>query len=416
MKHKLKLYYSYLFRLNLRFTFVLLILICFNYTIFGQNNKEKLQKEKLKIEAEIVYTNKLLSETKQNTKLSLEQIIILNTKITQRQELISIINNEIDSLNVLIKQKSDSISTLNNNLKTLKDNYAKMICFAYKNRSSYNRMMFIFSASDFNQAYLRMLYLQQYSTYRKKQAEKISQTQQQITIKLSNLELKKAEMKILLTEQEKEKKSLSNEIAEKNKSIAELKLKEKELVKNIKEKESAAKKIQSMIETIIAEEIKKATNKSGKIKTNTGISLTPSEVKLSNDFAENKGKLPWPTENGIITSTFGEHQHPLFSDVKIKNDGIDISTNAGTNARAIFNGIVSGIISIPGSTNKAIIIRHGDYLSVYVNLSSVFVKVGESVKTKQNIGLIDTNDSKTELKFQIWYGSTRQNPQDWIAK
>ncbi|OIO99795.1 MAG: hypothetical protein AUJ97_08450 [Bacteroidetes bacterium CG2_30_32_10] len=404
------------FGLNIRLTIICLLFCFINANVYSQTNKEKLQKDKKKLEAEIIYTNKLLNETKQTTKLSLNQLILLNTKITQRQELISIINDEVDSLNILIKQKTDSINTLNAILKTLKENYAKMICFAYKNRSSYDRMMFIFSAADFNQAYLRMLYLQQYSAYRKKQAEKITFTQQQINLKLSNLELKKAEMKILLNEQEKEKKSLSIEIAEKNKSITDLKLKQKELVKTIKEKENAAKKMQSMIEAIIAEEIKKATNKSGKVKTNTGISLTPTEIKLSADFAENKGKLPWPTENGIITSTFGEHQHPLFPDVKIKNDGIDISTNAGTNARAIFNGKVSGIISIPGSSNKAVIIRHGDYLSVYVNLSSVFVVVGETVKTKQNIGLIDSNDSKTELKFQIWYGSSRQNPQNWIAK
>jgi septal ring factor EnvC (AmiA/AmiB activator) len=396
--------------------YTLILLIAFlHMDAFSQNSKEKLQKDKLKLEAEIIYTTKLLSETKKEGVLSVNQVIILKTKIAQRQELISIINSEIDSLNLLIKQKSDSITVLNASLKTLKDNYAKMICFAYKNRSSYDRMMFLFSASDFNQAYLRLLYLQQYSEFRKKQAEKITQTQQLINIKLSNLELKKAEMNLLMNTQLKEKKSLLNEVAEKDDQIKKLKTKETELVKTIKDKEKTAAKLQSMIEKIIAEEIKKATNKSGKVKTNSGMSLTPTEIKLSADFAENKGKLPWPTENGIITSTFGEHPHPLFADVKIKNDGIDISTNAGSNARAIFNGIVTGIISTPGSDNKAIIIRHGEYVSVYVNIASVYVKVGETVKTKQNIGLIDTNESKTELELQIWYGTTRQNPEDWIV-
>jgi len=393
-----------------------LLIISFNSIGFSQSNKEKLQKDKQKLETEIIYTNKLLNETKKDTKLSLNQVIILNAKIIQRQELISLINEEIDSLNILIKQKNDSIAALNATLKTLKDNYAKMICFAYKNRSSYDRMMFIFSAADFNQAYLRLLYLQQYSEFRKKQAEKITNTQQQINLKLSNLELKKGEMKILLKEQEKEKNSLLVEIDEKNKKLKDLKDKEKELVNSIKEKENAAKKIQSMIEAIIADEIKKATNKSGKIKSKSGIPLSPTEMKLSADFADNKGKLPWPTENGIIIATFGEHPHPLFPEVKIKKDGIVISTTVGTNARAIFNGIVSGIISVPGSDNKAIIIRHGEYLSVYLNISSVYVKVGETVKTKQNIGLIDTNDSKTELELQIWYGKTIQNPEDWIIK
>ncbi len=406
---------SLLNRNNSRIIIAVFFFFIFNIG-YSQTNKEKLQKDKQKLEQEISYTNKLLNETKKDTKFSLSQLIILNTKITQRQELISLINYEIDSINVLIKQKSDSIAVLNATLKTLKDNYAKMICFAYKNRSSYDRMMFIFSASDFNQAYLRLLYLQQYSEFRKKQAEKITQTQQQINLKLSNLELKKAEMKVLLKAQEKEKKSLSVEIAEKNNKIKELKVKEKELVNTIKEKEKAAKKMQSMIEALIAEEIKKSTNKSGKVKSNTGMPLTPTEMKLSADFSENKGKLPWPTDNGVITTTFGEHPHPIFSEVKVKNNGIDISTNTGANARAIFNGVVKGIISIPGSNNKAIIIRHGDYLSVYNNISSVYVKVGETVKTKQNIGLIDTDGSKTELELQIWYGTTLQNPADWITK
>jgi len=383
-------------------------------TAYSQSNKEKLMKDKQKLEAEIAYTNKLLIETKKNTKLSLEQIIILNAKITQRQELLSIIIFQSDSLNVLIKQKTDSLDDLNTTLKTLKDNYANMIRFAYKNRSSYDRIMFIFSASDFNQAYLRLLYLKQYAEFRKKQTEKITQIQQQINIKLSNLELKKAELKILMNQQEKEKKLLLTEKEEKNKNIKELKIKESDLLKTLKDKELAAKKIQSLIEAIIAEEIKKTANKSGKIKSRSGISLTPVEVKLSEDFVENKGKLPWPTENGIITSTFGEHPHPLFPDVKVKKDGIDISTSNGANARAIFNGIVSGIFNKPNSDNKVIIIRHGEYLSVYINIAVVYVKVGDNVKTKQNIGIIDTNDAKTELELQIWYGTTRQNPQDWI--
>ncbi len=216
---------SLLNRNNSRIIIAVFFFFIFNIG-YSQTNKEKLQKDKQKLEQEISYTNKLLNETKKDTKFSLSQLIILNTKITQRQELISLINYEIDSINVLIKQKSDSIAVLNATLKTLKDNYAKMICFAYKNRSSYDRMMFIFSASDFNQAYLRLLYLQQYSEFRKKQAEKITQTQQQINLKLSNLEIKKAEMKVLLKAQEKEKKSLSVEISEKNNKIKELKVKE----------------------------------------------------------------------------------------------------------------------------------------------------------------------------------------------
>jgi murein hydrolase activator len=401
---------------NLSKIFFCLLLISIYSNGYSQSDKEKLQKDKQKLEEEILYTNKLLDETKKDTKYSLNELIILNTKIVQRQELINLFNKEINELNLLIKQKNDSITALNATLKTLKDNYAKMICFAYKNRSSYDRMMFIFSASDFNQAYLRLLYLQQYAEFRKKQVEKITKTQQEINLKLSNIELKKAEMKILLKEQDKEKKSLSNEIIEKNKKIKDLKDKEKELTNSIKEKEKAAKKIQTMIEALIAEEIKKVTNKSGKIKSNPNNSLSPTEIKLSAEFSDNKGKLPWPTENGIITATFGEHPHPIFPDIKIKKDGIDISTTSGANARAIFNGVVRAIISIPGSSNKAIIIRHGDYFSVYKNISTVYVKVGETVKTKQNIGLVDTNDSKTELELQIWYGLIKQNPQDWITK
>jgi murein hydrolase activator len=221
-KQGLKIIFTVFLR-NLSKIFFCLLFISFYSNGFSQSDKEKLQKDKQKLEAEILYTNKLLDETKKNTKFSLSELIILNTKIIQRQELINLIYKEINELNLLIKQKSDSITALNVTLKTLKDNYAKMICFAYKNRSSYDRMMFIFSASDFNQAYLRLLYLQQYSEFRKKQVEKITKTQQEINLKLSNIELKKAEMKILLKEQDKEKQSLSNEIIEKNKKIKDLK-------------------------------------------------------------------------------------------------------------------------------------------------------------------------------------------------
>jgi len=382
----------------------------------AQDKKQKLQDSKKQIEAEIEYNTRLLEETKKSKKTTLDQLIILKSQIESREKLISTINDQIRSADEQIILNNEIIDDLRKDLEHLKDEYAKMIYYAYKNRNSFDRLMYIFAASDFNQAYKRLKYFQQYASYRKSQADLIVKTQEDIQATINELELHKKERVELLVSLKDERDRLSNARVQQNSTYNSLTQREKDLAKTIRDKEKAAKKLQKEIEKIIAEEIRLASEKAGTTKTGT-FALTPMEMELSASFEENKGALPWPLAKGIVSSTFGEHAHPVLKQVKTKNNGIDILTDEKTKARAIFSGEVTRVLSIP-NYNYVVMIRHGEYLSVYSNLSEVFVQNGQKIDTKQELGTIHTDpkEAKTELHFELWKGKTLLNPSLWLAK
>ncbi|MCB0822296.1 MAG: peptidoglycan DD-metalloendopeptidase family protein [Bacteroidales bacterium] len=384
--------------------------------LFSQNKKEKLEENKKKIEQEIQYNTKLLDETKKTKSTTLNQLVILKKQIADRERLINNINEEIQTTNQQIELNNEILADLKKDLLHLKEEYAQMIYYAYKNRDSFDRLMFIFSARDFNQAFRRVKYFQQYAAYRETQAELIVKTQDDIAVTIQNLENFRNEKFTLLTRLEEERDKLNQERSLQNKTYQTLTKKEKELAATIKEKEKAAKKLQSEIEKIIAEEIRLASEKSGTTSTGT-FALTPDEMELSASFQQNQGGLPWPVERGIISSTFGEHAHPVLKEVKTKNNGVDILTDEGMEARAVFGGEVTRVMSIP-NYNYVVMIRHGEFLTVYSNLSEVYVTRGQKIDTKQAIGKIytDTKDQKTELHFELWKGKTLLNPEGWLAK
>ncbi len=424
--------------------YLLLCTLLQNTSSFAQTRKD-LEKIHKKTQEDIKYTNSLLKKTQRDKKISMNQLLILNKKIAARQELINTITNEVNSIDNKINENQEVINNLEGNLKRLTRGYAKMIVFAYKTRSSYDKVVFILAANDFNMAYRRLKYLQQYADYRKKQMEKIISTRQDLSQKVSELQVKKQDKESLLSEEKNETSQLNNEKGEQSKMLTVLKTKEKELTKKLAEQKLADQKLKNAINDLIAEEIKKAelarkeklrkekeqqaklnANNPSKIETPvkveknvkpTVFDLTPAEQIVSDKFEANKGKLPWPIERGVITGTFGEHEHPVLKGIKVKNDGVYISTTQGSTARTIFDGVVSKIISIPGK-NKAIIIRHGDFLTVYSNLKDVTVNVGDKVKAKQKIGTIFTDnddDNKTILELQIWQGTLKQNPETWLS-
>ena len=452
----------------LRTNILIVLLFSFIINVNAQKDRNKLQENKKKIEQEIQYSTKLLEETKKEKQTSLKTLTILKNKINKREELITNISEEITNINGDIQNTSQNVEKLSAELDALKKEYAKMIVAFYKNRNAYSRTMFIFSSENFNQAYQRLKYFKKYSTYRKLQVNLIIEKQKQLTQKKYELEGHKKDQSILLNNEQNEKKQLTREQEEKNKAVQQLQKTEKELGKTIRKKAEEAKKLQREIERIIAEEIRKAEEKrkkeaeerrlkeeasklkerekekerNKKKKTDNEkvvaiekpkekivavcelkpkkvyeISATPEEEIISNNFASNRGRLPWPTDNGIISSTFGRKAHPELKNIVTENFGIDILTNKGASARAVFNGVVTSVITGPNGL-KVVIIRHGDYLSVYSNLDQVFVKRGDKVTTKQKIGIIDTqtDDNKTELQFQIWKGTTKLNPADWISK
>lgn len=409
----------YGFRWWLMIGFVLLHMLS-----LGQSNKEKLQKNKENIQQEIKLTNKLLSETKKNKKASLNQLILLNKQIAQRKKLIDNIAAEIKYLDNSIAYNQKRISELENKLDKLKEEYARMIQAAYRNHHHMTRMMYVFASDNFNQAIKRLQYFRQYSNYRREQSILIQSTQDSIQDKNSELLTMRKRKVGLKSKQELEKTNMMDEKVEKNNTIQKLSTKEKELIAELKKKERAAAKLQRAIEKAIADEIAKAEVKSKETATSgkkttvkRTFELTPDQVKLSDKFSSNKGRLPWPSKSGIVSSTFGEHPHPVLKYIKTKNNGVDILTSEGEEARSVFDGVVSQVIDI-SSGKKALIIRHGEYLSVYSNLKNVFVQKGQEVKTKQSVGVIstDSGEGKTELHFEIWKGKALQNPAYWLAK
>jgi murein hydrolase activator len=389
--------------------------------VYAQKDRTKLEQDKKKVEEEIEYTNQLLDQTRQNKQNSLNEVVILNKKIGQRERLIGTINDQIQIVDGQMMSAQDSINLLEKDLQALKDEYAKMIYYSYKNKNLYDRLIFVFSADDFNQAYQRLKYFEFYNDYRKKQALLIQMKEKRLEIKMEDLASIKDQKNTLLTSEEQQRQKLTTEREEKNKSVQKLSKKEKDLQKTLKEKEAAAKKLQQAIQQIIAEEIKAANeraNKTGAVATKTGeFALTPEEKVISDNFMSNRGKLPWPVEKGIISSTFGEHPHPVLKNVKVRNNGIDILTEPGNEARAIFNGVVTRVMNVPNN-NNVVIIRHGEFLTVYSNLDQVYVKIGEKVATKQKIGTVFTNkaDSKTELHFEVWQSKTLLDPEIWLAR
>ena len=403
---------------------ILILIPLFLYTLYplsAQTQKKKdLETKKQELQKEIEYQNKLLDEVKKNKNRSMIQLAILNNKIARQQELINTINSELNLIESSISETKENIHHKETELKILKDDYAKIIFASYKNRDSYSRLMFLFASTDFNQAMQRVKYMQYYADARQKQAALISDTQRQLQTKKQELENRKDQQTKTLSEKQTETGNLSKQKQDKEVTLTDLQKKEKDIRADIKKKKDQAEKLRRAIEKVIDDQI--AISNKGKTKDAKGgeikkITLTPEEKELSDNFESNKGKLPWPLAEGVITEQFGQHPHPDLAGVIINNNGVNIGTNKGANVRAVFNGVVVAVSSVGGIEGKVIIIKHGEYMSVYSDVEETFVKTGDKVKTKQSIGKVLTSDSDgTALHLEIWKGQTTLNPESWILK
>lgn len=400
-------------------------------------SKKQLQNEITTLQKEISNANELLKKTTKDKEMTLNEVSILENKIKQREQLIRAYNEQIDILDEEIDKGQNNIKSLNSDLSKLQKEYAKMIVFANKNRNQYDRLGFIFASEDFNQAFSRLRYIRQFTDARKVKMEQIASTEKQISSEVEASQQAREEQAALLKEEKNQQEALKKEKEELNAQVAKLKKKEGNLQQDIKKKQQQTQKLQKAIDDIIAEEIRKAneeaarkrreeekknTNK-GKTTTTTtkttekGMALTPAEKTLSTNFVNNKGKLPWPVERGTISSSYGKHASSVSSKVTVTNNGIDIATTDGAKARAVFDGEVASVTKLTGA-NTVVIIRHGEYFTVYSNLENVTVKRGDKVKTKQNIGTVHTNktEGKTELHFELLKEQNRQNPEGWLSK
>jgi len=434
------------------FSFVMLL--AYTPQAFAQKgNKKDLENKKKKLKEEINTINDLLHETKSSKKLSMNQVAILNKKITVREELISTIKYEIHLINKQISENQTAINNLNTTLDKLKKDYAAMVYFDYRNSDAYSKLMFLFAADSFNQAYQQYKYTQQIAEYRRKKAIEITSTQTEITQKITELNNRKTEKKQLLTSEDSEKENLAKEKEDQENTLTNLQHTEKQLKEELNNKKSEIENLNAAIKKLIQEEVKRQQEeekqkalalakkkkdradraKERKAKTNTKkidaeikadekaaaaeIAETKEAEQLSSDFASNKGKLPWPVAKGVITIGFGEQEHPTIKGFMINNNGVEISAAKGQNARAVFEGVVTGVTTVPG-IGKIVIIRHGDYLSVYSNLDEVQVKSGDKITLKQSIGSIAFNEdaNRNVINFQIWKGQKILNPEEWLYK
>jgi len=390
------------------------IFICFSSNTFGQSLDE-LRKQKEKTASEIEYINNLLKETNSNAKASLNRLAVLERQIKLQDNLINNITGEIGYLDNSIQQNSKRIDSLGTELESVKLKYASMIRYANRNQNSNNQLLFLLSSEDFNQAYKRFIYLKQYADYRRKQAERITEFKSSIGGQLIEFNKRKEQKKDLLVSKVKQTKIIEQQKIQQNDVYSDLQQKEKDLKRKLENQRRAELRLQQEIERVISDEAKKLTRKKSK---EPGLSLTPAEKVLSGDFSNNRGKFPWPVLRGVITDHFGDHPHAVLKYVVVRNSGIDITTQANAKARAIFKGEVTKVVAIPGA-NYAVIIRHGNYLTVYSNLNDVFVKAGQKVEIKDEIGSVFTDqndDNKTVLKFQLWRESTKLDPEDWLIR
>ena len=406
----------------------------------GQPSQKDLLNKKNKLNDDIKQLNSQLSQTKASKKSQHNTIVVFNTKIKVREELISTINSQLAQINSRIKKNVTEINALKASLDKLKSEYAKMIYFAQRNQDSYTKIMFLFSSGDFNQAYMRIKYFQQYATFRKKQADEIVATQLVLGTKLKELEGQRHEKNVLLGNEKEEKTQLDGEKQQQEIVLSELQQQEKELKEELEKKKRDAENLQIAIKRLIEAEIKRKLEESSKIaaakaakaekiaeknKTKTKTKTKTPEVKatapelteeaeaLGADFSSSRGKLPWPVTKGVICQPYGEYEHPAIKGFMMNNNGVEICANKGSQARAVFEGEVTSIAISP-TGGKLIIIRHGEYLSVYSNIGDVFVKQGDKVAIKQAIGSIMDEDGKTSMNLQIWKGQKTMDPSGWL--
>ena len=424
---------------------LILLLLAFVDPAFCQKtkgkSKQQLQNEISSLQKEISNANQLLKKTKKDKEMTLNEVTILDKKIKQREQLIKAYNEQIAVLDDEIQAGQSNIKTLNSDLGKLRKEYAKMIVFANKNRSHYDRLGFVFASRDFNQAFSRLRYIREFTDARKLKMEQIASTEKRISGEVEASQKAREERAAMLADEKVQKTELQGEKEELNRQVNNLKKQEGSIQQDIKNKQQQAQKLQKAVDDIIAEEIRKAneeaerkrreaekkaakdkgktttTTPTTKSKSETGMALTPAEKTLSTSFVSNKGKLPWPVERGVVSSSYGKHASVVSDKVTVTNNGIDIATNSGASARAVFDGEVTSVTKLTGS-NTVVIIRHGEYFTVYSNLENVTVKRGDKVKTKQNIGTVHTSktENKTELHFELLKEQVRQNPANWLSK
>lgn len=433
----------------MRYIWIVILSLFSILTVLGQKSAKvrELENQRKAALAEIEMTNQLLAETKKSAQNSLTRLNLLSQQILQRKKVISLLNQEIATIDRDIIELRDELIALEGELGNKRVNYGKSIQNIQRKNTSQDKLLFILSADNFSQSLRRMRYLREYADWQKQQANEIVEKQREVGEKREELEKTRVEKQSLLKTREEENSNLQTEEATQRREVEELNKRQKQLQADLKKKQRQADALSRQIEKQIAEEIARAEAEAKaarereqsereralaegkkapepkedirKAATKGGYAMNKEERKLSDDFVKNKGRLPYPvTGQYSVVSTFGVQKHPELKYVETENNGIDIQTTAGSEARSIFNGVVTSVFAVAGY-NNSVIVRHGNYLTVYSNLIEVYVKKDEKVTTNQPLGKIYTdvdNGNTTILHFELRKERDKQNPLSWLSK
>lgn len=381
-----------------------------------QKEQEALEAKKQQLEREIREVNRLLFAEREQKGSVLDQMEALDQKISRQQQLIRITNQQSNLLNRRINANIRNISTLREELEHLKADYAAMIRKSYQNRSKQNRMLFLLSSESWSQAYKRLEYMKQYTQFRKEQGMEIQAKTDTLTRLNQELTRQRKEKELLIAQNRRARDQMMAEVGRQKELLKAIRQNESAYTARIEEKQREAREIDRQIDRLIRSAIA-ASNRSSTSRSSSAarFALTPEASIVASNFSAAKGKLIWPVEKGIKKQGFGIYADAVYPGIKHQSNGVIIATDQGARARAVFEGEVIAILAVPGG-NKGVQIKHGNFISTYYNLSELYVKKGDKVKAKEELGTIHTNRSNglTQLKFYLYRDATRLNPEEWI--
>ncbi|MEM9929802.1 MAG: peptidoglycan DD-metalloendopeptidase family protein [Bacteroidota bacterium] len=382
-------------------------------SLSAQGNRQALEDQRARLLREISETSDLLASTQENKAKNLDRYFTLQTQITKREELISTIEAEVAQVDSSLQRSQEVVDALAADLERLEVEYSELLRAAYRQKRQQSWVQFMFGAKGLNDAYRRWQYLQQYEAYRREQAELVKSTQVTLQAKVDQLEGRRTEKLALLEQQQDQKNQLAQERTAKDVLIANLKKDEKRLGSTLKKQQADHQRLNDAIEKVIREEMAAARRRARTESALTDAGAAPRAEALDNDFANNKGRLPWPVSGGVVTKPFGKQAHPTSPGIQIENNGIDIETRSRSMVYAVFGGKVVGTQYIPGYKN-IVIVQHGTYYTVYSNLDELFVSRDDTIEATQKLGRLSSADPT--LHFEVWKEKQRLNPVYWVQR
>ena len=386
---------------------VVLSVFCFQFSVFAADSVKDLQNKQKKLQEEIEQTNQMLTQTKKDENATLNKLQLIGQNIKTQKKLIRTLDNEITALNLEMKKLNLTRDSLQKVLNAYKDEYARMVRQSHYAQMQQSPLLFLLSSDSFQQLVRRARYMQEFARFRKEQVRRIENTQAEIDIQNNLLQSNKNDKQSALSTRKREQANLQRDERKQQTMLNQLKTKEKDLSKQLQQQQKKVAELNKKIDEMIRKQAEKASK----------TTLTKEQQLLAGGFEANKGRLPWPVEKGMISGHFGKQQHPVYSQVTMDNKGIYLQTVAGAKARAVYKGEVTSCFMV--ANTYAVIVQHGNYRTVYSNLSKLNVKQGDTVETKQTIGTIFTDpeqDQKTELYFQIYKDRNLLNPELWITR